>query len=193
MTSVTRSSIQRFRDLIGGQSINNVQLAEGALNIGSTPVSASGSEITRNCDVGSRIVNHQNNTTLTLSPSLHESRVVVVTRSAGVTITLPTASGSGARYEVRVGVTLSGNVVIRCANAIEVLRGNAILAQDGGDTSVMFEAGVADDTITLNGSTTGGTIGAIVRLIDMLNNTWGVEVISAATGTEATPFSAAVV
>ena len=57
---------------------------------------------------------------------------------------------------------------------------------------VVFETAADSDTITLNGTTTGGLVGADVELIDIAADTWFVNVRTAATGTEATPFSAAV-
>ena len=44
----------------------------------------------------------------------------------------------------------------------------------------------------MNGSTTGGIAGDIVELEDIATNLWSVKVLGSATGTEATPFSAAV-
>jgi len=50
----------------------------------------------------------------------------------------------------------------------------------------------ASDTITLDGSTTGGILGGQVELQDVASGVFSVVVRGAATGTEATPFSAAV-
>ena len=91
----------------------------------------------------------------------------------------------------RVSVTSNG-YIIKVANATDVMVGNAILAQDAGDTAVMFEAAASSDTITLNGTTTGGLLGARVSVVDIASGIWFVDVVSAATGTEATPFSATV-
>jgi hypothetical protein len=71
--------------------------------------------------------------------------------------------------------------------------GHAWLTQDSADTVVAFETAATSDTITLNGTTKGGAgIGDYVELIDIAANQWAVRVFSKATGTEATPFSAAV-
>ena len=67
-----------------------------------------------------------------------------------------------------------------------------LLAQDAADTAVMFETTSTSDTITMNGSTKGGIVGDLIELIDADSGFWQVRVIGSATGTEATPFSAAV-
>lgn len=55
-----------------------------------------------------------------------------------------------------------------------------------------FIAGASDDTITMSGTTTGGVAGSRVKLTDYASGKWHVEGRLISTGTEATPFSAAV-
>lgn len=129
----------------------------------------------------------------TLSADTHESRTVVFNAAAGIAITLPAASGSGAKYKLVCGTTITSNsTTIKVANASDVMAGFAIVAQDGGDTVVMFETASTSDTITFNGSTTAGIKGDIVELEDVAANLWSVRITASATGTEATPFSATV-
>lgn len=131
--------------------------------------------------------------TVTIDDDPHGGMVLVLDRAAGVTATLPPATGSGARYEFLVATTVTSNgYIVRVANAADTMAGVALVAQDGGDTIVAFEAGATADTVTLNGTTTGGLAGARVLLVDMKANLWWVKVVTAATGTEATPFSATV-
>lgn len=133
---------------------------------------------------------------LTASATLNSSYVgapVVVNAAAGLTLTLPAASGTGEEYDIVIGTTVtSNNVIIQVANASDVMTGVAINAADGGDTAVMFETASTSDTITLNGTTKGGVKGDRIVLRDIAANTWHVQVIGSATGSEATPFSAAV-
>ena len=118
---------------------------------------------------------------------------ILLNRAAGITATLPAASGSGNEYRFIVGTTVTSNSdIIKVANATDVMCGYALLGQDAADTSVFFEVGATDDTITLNGSTTGGLRGMRVTCTDIASGLWAVEVRGAATGTEATPFSATV-
>lgn len=129
--------------------------------------------------------------TATITSADHEGKVVTLNRAAGITSTLPAATGSGQRYKFVVGTTFTGNGIIQVVGN-DTMKGMAIVAQDGGDTVVVFETAVDSDTITFNGTTTGGLVGADVELIDIAADTWHVVVRTAATGTEATPFSAAV-
>jgi hypothetical protein len=130
--------------------------------------------------------------TVTITSADHEGKIITLNRAGGITATLPAASGTGARYRFVVGTTFTGNGIIQVANSNDTMCGNAIVLQDGGDTMVGFEAGSTADTITLNGTTTGGLKGAEVEVVDIAANLFFVRIVTAATGTEATPFSAAV-
>jgi hypothetical protein len=130
--------------------------------------------------------------TVTITEEEHENLTVALNRAAGIAVTLPAATGGGGRYKFIVGTTVSSNSTTIKVVGNDIMVGNALLAQDGGDTSVMFETAADSDTITLNGTTTGGIAGGLVELIDIAADTWHVQAIGSATGTEATPFSATV-
>ena len=131
--------------------------------------------------------------TLTVTNATHAGRIVTLNRAAGIAVTLPVATGTGARFTFFVGTTITSNTTtIKVPDANGTMRGNAIVLQDGGDTMVGFEAGSTADTITLNGTTTGGLLGDIIELVDVGTDLWMVRCTLAATGTEATPFSATV-
>lgn len=128
----------------------------------------------------------------TLSAS-HADTILVVNAAAGLTLTLPAASGSGLSFDIMIGTTVTSNsVVVKVANASDVMSGAAFQAADGGATVGAYETAATDDTITFNGSTTGGIKGDRVMLKDAGTNLWSVQVFGAATGVEATPFSATV-
>lgn len=129
--------------------------------------------------------------TVTITSADHEGKVIALNRAGGITATLPAATGTGARYRFVVGTTFTGNGIIQVTGN-DIMAGSAVVLQDGGDTAVHFETAADSDTITFNGTTTGGIKGADVELIDIAADTWWVRVRTAATGTEATPFSAAV-
>lgn len=133
---------------------------------------------------------------LTASATLsayHADTVVVVNAAAGLTLTLPAASGSGLSFDILIGTTVTSNsVAIKVANASDVMTGVAVQAADGGATVGAYETAATDDTITFNGSTTGGIKGDRVLLKDVATNLWAVNVIGAASGVEASPFSATV-
>lgn len=119
--------------------------------------------------------------------------VLTVNAAAGLTLTLPAAAGTGDTYEIVVGTTItSNNLVVQVANASDVMTGTHIMGQDAGDTVVLFETAATSDTITMNGSTKGGVKGTWIRLKDAYSGVWALEGSLVCTGTEATPFSAAV-
>lgn len=114
--------------------------------------------------------------------------LVIVNRAAGCTITLPDATGTGYEYTIVTIVDQTGDLVIQAPDADNTMMGFAMTDMTG----VIFPTADTTDTITLNGTTTGGLKGARVTLRDVAADTWQVEVVSEASGTEATPFSAAV-
>jgi hypothetical protein len=113
--------------------------------------------------------------------------------NAEVTLTLPAATGSGDIYKFIVSVVNTSNYVIKVADATDTIDGTIMFLADGGNTVVGFEADGTDDTITLNGGTTGGAaIGDFIELMDIAANQYAVRGNLTATGSEATPFSATV-
>lgn len=131
--------------------------------------------------------------TYTLTAEAHSGTTLVATRAAGITCTLPAALGYGSEFHFFVSTTITSNsLIVKVANSTDVMQGVAYVAQDAADTVVAFEAAATSDTITMNGTTTGGLRGDRIRLKDVAAGLWEVQVYSAATGTEATPFSATV-
>jgi hypothetical protein len=123
----------------------------------------------------------------------HAGTTCTINAAAGLTITLPAASGSGRVFELVLGTTVtSNNVIVQVANANDTMTGQADMAQDAGDTTATFETFSNSDTITLNGSTKGGIKGDKIILKDIQSTLWSVDAELSGTGTEATPFSAAV-
>ena len=143
-------------------------------------ISGSGSLVTVDADV-------------TLTSASHAGRTMLLDVASGATVTLPAASGTGNVYKFFVKTTVTSNdYIIQVASADDTMAGVAIVANDGGATASIFETVAASDTITLHGSTTGGILGGQVELQDVASGVFSVVVRGAATGTEATPFSAAV-
>lgn len=113
--------------------------------------------------------------------------------AAGATVTLPASSGNGDRYRFLVHTTITSNSAkIQVANATDVMEGMIMACQDAADTVLGFETDSTSDTITLNGSTTGGIRGDYIEIEDAISGFWRVLGHTSATGIEATPFSAAV-
>ena len=128
--------------------------------------------------------------TVTITDDAHVGQRVVFNRAAGVTATLPAATGSGNRYEFIGAVDATGNQVIQVTGD-DTMAGVAYLGNDSAGASCFYTAATSD-TITLDGSTTGGLKGWRVICDDIAADTWSVLVMSEASDTEATPFSAAV-
>jgi hypothetical protein len=128
-----------------------------------------------------------------LTRDVHAEKTIYLNSATGRAFTLPAATGTGAKYRFINGVTVnSGSHTIKVANATDIMIGNAITLQDGGDTMVGFECASDTDTITLNGTTTGGIKGDFIEIEDVANGVFFVRATLSATGTEATPFSATV-
>ena len=138
--------------------------------------------------------------TLTLAPATHSEKTVVLNRAAGIAVTLPAATGSGARYRLVVGIALSAaSHTIAVASGTDYMRGVSLTAADDASGSAKAWAtadtgtvATESDTITLDGSTKSGYPGTIIELEDIASAVWSVNIRGKATGAEATPFSAAV-
>lgn len=128
--------------------------------------------------------------TLTVTADAYNGQTINLSRAAGITVTLPAATGSNAVYtfEVATSVT-SNNNVIQVANATDVMNGFSSVA---GTTGSVFSTLPASDTITMNGTTTGGLIGSYVQVTDLAAGYYLVQASLVGSGTPATPFSAAV-
>lgn len=136
-------------------------------------------------------VNTVTDSTVAITAAGYAGMPVVLNRAAGCTATLPAATGSGNSFEFIGAVTATGGQVIQVANADDTMAGVAFLGNDSAGASCFYTA-AASDTITLNGTSKGGKKGWRVTCTDTAANTWSVLVMSEASGTEATPFSAAV-
>jgi len=129
--------------------------------------------------------------TVSITDDAYAGSRTVLNRAAGVTATLPAATGSGNRYEFILLADATGDHIIQVDSASATMMGVAYLGNDAAGASCFYTADTSD-TITLDGSTTGGLKGARVICDDIAANKWAVIVQSEASGTEATPFSAAV-
>ena len=131
--------------------------------------------------------------TLTCTKDVHAGRTTVISAVAGCAVTLPAATGTGSVYRFVIGSTITSNsTTIKVANTTDVMTGRAFVVSDNTAAVLGFATAAASDTITLNGTTLGGLAGDHIEIIDAITGTFAVRVFTAATGTEATPFSATV-
>ena len=140
----------------------------------------------------------------TLTVANDAGKQIYYTSTATATFTLPAVNTSspsdvtdpnqsnnyGAAFEFVLSTTVTGNFIVKVANASDTMVGTAILGS--GTTALVFSTATASDTITLSGTTTGGVGGASVKATVIGANRYKVEVVSGATGAVATPFSATV-
>lgn len=195
------SAYSHFKKLAGvlglwvGKAGAEVQVADASGNLyhGGTALTATAAEINRAADISARVVDCAAST-LALTTALHDGKIVTLNRAAGIALTLPAATGSGSVFKLIVGTTFTGNATIKVVGD-DIMVGQAIFANDSDGSVSAYETAATSDTLTMYtgaGNTTGGIAGAVIELIDIAANTWFVNMVSAAGGTEATPFSATV-
>lgn len=131
---------------------------------------------------------------LSLTAALHRDKIVTVNKADGSAIELPPATGSGHEYDIIIGTTVTSEdvTIAVAADTDDSMFGGVFVMTDTAlDIAVGFEA-AGGDTITLDGSTTGGIKGDRWKFTDIAVGEWQVEGFAAGTGTEATPFSEAI-
>jgi hypothetical protein len=187
----------------GASSIESTVYKQGSVTLSNTfseindslaGNTASAAELTRAADVSTRIVD-VTSATLTITALAHGSRTMTLNRAAGVTVTLPAATGTGEIFRFYIGTSVtSNNYIIQVANASDVMDGGLVVMQDFDvdGTLSMFRADAGDDTITLSPTTTGGLKGGTIEIQDVANNLFSVSANVQGSGVLATPFSAAV-
>ena len=168
----------------------SVASSTGQLYQQGVAIAATAAEIDRACDVSARVVN-ATASTLAVTTASHDGKVVTLNRAAGIAVTLPAATGSGTKLLFIVGTTFTSPATIKVTGN-DIMAGLCIQSADGGNTVAAYETAADTDTITFDGSTTGGIKGDMVELIDIAADLWYVRIVGSATGTEATPFSATV-
>ena len=131
--------------------------------------------------------------TVTITAETHANLPLVLTRAAGVVATLPKAYGSGNSYKFYVDTTVTSNSYkIQVANATDVIQGQAFGDDGDGEPGNGWSTSSTSDTFTMDGSTQGGYKGDSVEILDIAAGLFVVKAYLTQTGTEATPFSAAV-
>lgn len=156
-----------------------------------TGVTATATELNQSADSSGRIVN-ATASTLTVTEATHNHKTIVLDRAAGIAVTLPAAS-AGLKFRFVIKTTFTGAASIKSVAGADVMIGHAQMGNDTNDTTVLFQALAAStfDTIDLFGTanSTGGLAGQVVTIEGLAANSWYVEIIGDAAGTEATPFA----
>lgn len=128
----------------------------------------------------------------TLDPTLHESRSVIMGGAgAARTFTLPNATGSGGLYHFIVGAVNTSNYLIKTSRGADTFDGSIANGNSSSSGAMrLWSPAATDDTITLNGTTSGGSsIGDWIEVQDIATNQWAVTGVTTGTGVVITPFS----
>lgn len=162
------------------------------INRGGVTQDATALEVNRAADVSARLVSLAVSTAIT--EAAHEGRTIVMSGAGSArTFTLPAATGGGGRYRFVVGEVNTSNYLIKSVAGADVMRGivlGASTTDSATDAARTWSAGATDDTITLNGTTTGGVaIGDWIELEDISATGWAVRGVVTQSGSEATMFS----
>ena len=156
---------------------------------------ATPAEMNRVADVSTRVVTLVADTAIV--EATHEGKTLLlgeVDGNAALAVTLPAATGSGAKYKFIVSVVNTSGYTIQVTTT-DIMQGNIATNSTGDDPDLLsvWPAASDSDTIILDGTTTGGvSIGDFIECVDILDATWAVYGVATASGAEATPFSAAV-
>lgn len=111
--------------------------------------------------------------------------------AAGSVITLPAATGSGCRFYFLVTVTITSGAAAIAVVGNDEFIGGAIsvgTTADQADAFPVVDAGDAD-TLTMNGTTTGGIAGTYCVVQDISADNWGIHCNVISTDASATPFA----
>lgn len=122
----------------------------------------------------------------------YNGETVPLNLATGQAVTLPPSSGSQAVYTFYIGTTITSNsTTLKVANATDVMQGSLLSVKATSGTT-QYNTVADSDTITLDGSTTGGAVGSYIQVKDISTGFWLVSGVLRASGTLATPFSATV-
>lgn len=155
-------------------------------------LTATADEINSQCDRSGRIVTSTDAGTLALTAATHGDRIVYFSDADGA-ITLPNATGSGVRFEVVLKTAATAMTITVTPDTDEEFAGGVMGVDDDADAAYAWKAEDNDDTITLNGTATGGKVHDWFRFTDIATGVWLVEgFITQSGGSEATPFSAGI-
>ena len=154
------------------------------------------------------VIDADSSTSLTVAT--HAGRIVHNDAAGAVTYTLPAVNATadsavagpgpdinnlnnvGATFTIINSITKTGSLIVQVANSTDVMSGSAVYIDDTNDNVVGFETVATSDTITLNGTDTGGVTYAKIICTVLGTGLWSVSVHTGCTGTPATCFSAAV-
>jgi hypothetical protein len=123
-------------------------------------------------------------------------KTIVLNKADGAVVTLPAAQGTGNEYKFYVGTAITSNsYVIKVADATDTFIGAVHMMDADDDSQTSITAKGTDDTLTMNGGTTGGgLLGDTLTFTDIATNKYVVQgnIIVPAGSNPTDPFSATV-
>lgn len=121
-----------------------------------------------------------------ISAATHAGRLMTLSKTDGMMVTLPAATGSGNVYKFVVITNLaSGNYAFQVTGD-DTFVGQVTITLAAGGTTFGESAGGTDDTLTLNGTTSGGIVGSYVEFTDFKADLWLLDARLLGSGTLAT-------
>jgi hypothetical protein len=112
----------------------------------------------------------------TVNATTHAGRVMTIAKADGMTVTLPAATGSGNVYRFLVTTSVTSNNYVFQVTTNDTFVGQLILTSATSAVVPIAESAAGtDDTITMNGTTTGGLIGTYLEFADIATDLWLVE------------------
>ena len=155
-------------------------------------VTATALEINNACDVSGRLISIADGTnTLALTQATHANRICLVL-DATLAVTLPEATGTGDSYTVLQGIAATSSTIVTADTANAGFHGFIMGSDTDAAGTYSWVATGAEDTITYDGTATGGKIYDWVRVTDVATDAWLLEGnIKQSGGSEATPLSSA--
>lgn len=154
------------------QGAATLDVPNGQLQLGNTAILATALEINRSTDVSTRLI--AAGSTLAATVAAHSDRIIALDTATGSVVTLPAATGTGAVIRCIVTVKPTSNAHIIKVTTDDTLKGSANLLDEDGTAQTAYSATGTDDTLTWNGTTTGGQIGDWVELVDVLPDVWAI-------------------
>src|SRR4051812_24343125 len=101
----------------------------------------------------------------TMNRNTHAGNLINLSAAAGLTVTLPASTGKGDMYRFFVLTTVtSNNDIIKVANSTDVIQGTLEMSVANTAVGVVAGTTTTSDTITMNGTTTGGIIGSYIEV-----------------------------
>jgi hypothetical protein len=113
--------------------------------------------------------------TASLTQAANANRVNIITGTDAAAYALPEATGTGDTYTFVFGeVNTNGTTIVAADTSNTSIGGSINILDADSNAQTAYFGTSGDDTITINGTTTGGLIGDTITLIDIATDQWAV-------------------